>query len=252
MKNENYVLSNQPEYFVMGLPLLTEFGVVRPIKVKEYPKFQNEIEILKMQDWEIKDLLKKKIRGQGNEDLIIETLKNSTLLTCIQTNVGGLRVLYNNIFSKIVENYDDKLFLMRFRSQAEFDSFRVLLLDYNRISYTKWNPNPEIRAWEIKSLFMKKSKGVSIDFDSIFTSLCCVGLKPHDLNDLTICQFYGIFKRLELFKSYDTATLYKTVDAKDSIKVEEWFKSTIQKEADTLLEGSDALRDSNAFMKSSK
>ena len=138
MKYDNYVLSTQPEYFVMGLQLRTEFGLIKPIKVKEYPKMQNEIEILKMQDWEIKNLLKKKIKGQGNEELILESIKENTLLTCIQTNVDGLRNLYNGIFSKMIDKYDDKMFLMMFKSQAEFDNFRIMLLDYNRIPYYNW------------------------------------------------------------------------------------------------------------------
>lgn len=55
-------------------------------------------------------------------------------------------------------------------------------------------------------------------------------MKPHDVNDLTMYQFYALFNRLQFFKSYDTSTLYKTVDAKDKVKVIEWFKSTREKE----------------------
>ena len=52
---------------------------------------------------------------------------------------------------------------------------------------------------------------------------------------MTLKQFYSVFKRIEYFKSYDTTTLYKTVDTKDSIKVIDWTTNYNDKSDEVLL-----------------
>jgi hypothetical protein len=225
LATELYVTPEQEDLFVIGLPLKTKYGFIRPIKVKEYPKYIQWIEFLKFQDWEVKRIIRQQVKGTMYEETVKEDLENNTLFRCIQTNVFKLKDAYGEIFKELMPNdYSDDFFYKNVTSQVEFDELRRLILSFNRIEYREKNPNPEIeRGFKMKEWLASK-KGNVITFDSMYTSLC-VNSKPHDINDYTLSQFYGSFKRLEMFKLYDTTTLYKTVDSKDKVKVVEWFKS---------------------------
>lgn len=224
----NYLTPSQYDFSIISIPLKTDYGLVRPIKVKEYPSMIIDIEILKMADWEIKNWIKRSVKGTIIEDVVKEELEGKTALKCIQTNLNGLRDKYNELFKKIVIDFDDN-FIYKFQSQSDFDEFKKQILDYNRINYIEWNPNPLLRRYQKMDLFAKKAINGSIDFDAIYTSLMCVGHSPHNINDYSLAQFYGAFTRLQLFKQYDTTTLYKTVDSSGKLEIVEWFKSALDK-----------------------
>ena len=120
-------------------------------------------------------------------------------------------------------------------TQSEFDDFRKLILSFNGVEFVEANPNPEIQKFNIMKSIINRSKGSQVTFYSIVTSVAVVGgFRPHDIVDFTLFQLYAYFKRIEFFKMYDTTTLYKTVDAKDSIKIIDWFKSAKDKEEEKL------------------
>lgn len=231
-KPEYFLTPTQQDLFVIGSNLKTEYGTIRPFKVKEYPNMIFDIQILKMADWEIKSLLKKQIYGDVLADSILSDLSTLPLIECIKINTLGLRDKYNEIFSKIMLDFDASKFLYRFRTQEDFDSFRMLILDYNGIDYVIWEKNAELRYYQKLELFFNKATGKTVDFDAIFTSLMAIGMKPHDINDFTLNQFYSAFKRLQFFKAYDTTTLFKTVDSKNKIEISEWFTSTKERDKD--------------------
>lgn len=225
-KSKYYLEPNQSDLSIISIPLKTEYGIIKPIKVKEYPSLMVDIEILKMQDWEVKSWVKKSIKGSYLENTVNEDLDNNTMLECIKQNLIGLRDKYNAIFEKIVIDFDDK-FIFQFTSQEKFDEFRKQILAYNRINYIEWNPNPLLRKYQKMDLFAKKTLSGSVDFDAIYTSLMCVGHSPHNINDYSLAQFYGAFTRLQYFKQYDTSTLFKTVDSSGKTEIVEWFKSAL-------------------------
>jgi hypothetical protein len=232
-KIDNYVVSAQSDMFVIGLPLKTDYGFVRQIKVKEYPTMLIELEILKMADWELKSMIKKQIKqikGGIVADSVLSDLSTKPLINCIQLNTAGLRTKYGEVFSKFMIDYEGDKFFERFKTQSDFDSFRNAVLDFNGIDRVEWNPNPELRRFQRLEQHFNKMSGRSVDFDAMFTSLMAIGHKPHDINDFTLYQFNSAFKRLQMFKMYDTTTLYKTVDAKGRIEIIEWFKTTKDKD----------------------
>lgn len=72
---------------------------------------------------------------------------------------------------------------------------------------------------------MQKSKGESLTFEAMYTS---VGLAfGKDPDDMTLYKFYKYFDRLSQFKNYDTTTLFATVST--DVKIEPWFKSFEEK-----------------------
>ena len=244
-----FIKSEQEQFYCTGLPMKFNTWKIKPIKVKEYPLYWEYIEFLKLQGWEVKSRIIKEIKGSIIETFVKEQLNDSSFLVCIQNNVFKLRDHYSQIFELFVEDFDPKFF-HTVSDQEQFDNLRKLILSYNGIEFVETNPNPEIQRFNRMKLLINKSKGAHIDFDSMYTSIC-VGLcmKPHDVNDLTMYQFYALFNRLQFFKSYDTSTLYKTVDAKDKVKVIEWFKSTKEKEEETLYNSTEDLKKANVFMK---
>ena len=147
-KMDLFLSENQQDLYVIGLNLHTPYGTIRPIKVKEYPNLLIDISILKMADWEVKSLLKKQINGNVLADSVMGDLSTLPLYQCIQNNVLGLRDKYNDIFSKIILDFDASKFLYKFKSQEDFDSFRILILDYNNVDYIVWKKDPRSRYYQ--------------------------------------------------------------------------------------------------------
>lgn len=253
-KAKYFITTNQIDLSIISIPLKTKYGTIRPIKVKEYPNLLIELEILKLQDWEIKKIIKKTIKGLPLESFLIEQLENKTALKCIQENmlsnkklgIEGLLDKYNNLFRKLVIDFEDN-FMMKFANQTEFDEFRKLILDYNRIGYIDWNPNPRLRHFQKLDIFAKKTINKDIDFDAIYTTLMCAGHSPHNINDYSLAQFYSAFSRYQYIKSYDTSTLFKTVDNK--YEITEWFKSTLSKNSVQDRDWEDIQKENSNFTK---
>lgn len=232
-KADLFVTEKQDSMWVLGLKLKTPYGYVRPLKVKEYPIYYQHIEFLKLQGWEITKFILREIKGTSVEDSIKSDLKNNSFLTCVQNNVFQLRNQYLEIFNIFVDDFEDKYLWQM--TQSEFDDFRKLILAFNGVEFVEANPNPEIQKFNVMKSIINRSKGSQVTFDSIVTSVAVGGgFRPHDIVDFTLYQLHAYFKRIEFFKMYDTTTLYKTVDAKDSIKIIDWFKSAKDKEEEKL------------------
>lgn len=240
-KTDLFVTEEQEHMWILGSRLKTDYGFIRPLKVKEYPIYSQQIEFLKLQGWEIKSNIIRVVKDTMVEESVTRDLKGNGFLTCVQNNVFQLRSQYLEIFHIFVDDFEDK-YLWEM-TQDEFDWFRRLILAFNGVEYAETNPNPEIQKFNIMKSIINRSKGAQITFDAIVSSIGVgCGLKPHDIADFSLYQLYAYFKRLEFFKMYDTTTLYKTVDSKDSIKVIDWFKSAREKEEDKLYENVEQLK----------
>lgn len=240
-KTDLFVTEWQEHMWILGSRLKTQYGFIRPLKVKEYPIYSQQIEFLKLQGWEVVNGILRTIKGMKEEESVKRDLKSNGFLVCVQNNVFQLRSQYLEIFNIFVDDFEDK-YLWEM-GQDEFDWFRKLILAFNGVEYTEANPNPEIQKFNIMKSIISRSKGSQVTFDAIVSSVGVgCGLKPHDIADFSLYQLYAYFKRLEFFKMYDTTTLYKTVDSKDSIKVIDWFKSAREKEEAQLYESVEQLK----------
>ena len=246
---------NQEEDWIIGFPLETEYGYIKPIKIKDRIRLSNEMNFLKLEGWQVTKEIIKVISNDVNKEDITRQLKDNSFITCVKNNVKNLRTTYKHIFDNFfVDKFDERLFSTM--SQTDFDDLRFLILDFNSISYRKVNPNPEIDKFDRNKFHMAQAKGQVISFDTMYTTLMTKeggGHLPWDIIEFTIRQFVHCFKRVEFVKGNEVTTLYKTVDSENKIEVINWFKSTMREEREEKsYESIDALRNSGVAFSNSK
>jgi len=250
-----YNTIDREEYWIVEIPLKTDYGYIKTIKVKDMIKYSEELDFLKLQDWEIKDSLKTFLsqteydKYEKDKELI-EDFQNEEFINILRYNILGVRDRYNNIFKKFVINFDEKCYWKM--TSREFKEFRKLILDYNAINYYERNPNPEIEKFNLIKFYIAQKKGQNITFDIIYTTLMSGlggGHSGEHINNMTTRQFYHLFKRIEFIRMNEITTLYKTVDTKDAIKVIEW-SSPIEKDnnGDKEFSSVEELKRKNAFL----
>lgn len=225
---DDYVLPNQDTLWISGLPLKTRWGFVRPVKIKSYSKMGTEFELLKLQGFEIKDIIRKECRGSATEELTKDILDGSSFLELVRNNFWNLRDRYKSAFGRFIEDFDEKSFWTM--QQTEFDELRELILRFNGIQFYKKSQDPDIERFNIMERIMKKQKSAGgIEFDAVYALLMTsAGHKPHDINDFTVLQFYSAFSSIQNQKNHDATILFKTVDPK--IEIVEYFQSLKAKE----------------------
>lgn len=234
IKHKNNILEvDNIDFYIIGKNLKTKWGILRPIKVKEYSDMIIKLSVLSMEFWEIKSIILKEIDNDENYTHIRNQLNEKTLIQCIQKNIYGLRDVYNGIFKEVFLDFDEKNMIYSITSDEEFLELKSKILQFNGIKPKKKSKNPEIEKYNKMREFLMKSKNGDVDFSAMYTSMIAFcGLKPHDINDFSLHQFFEVFKRLEMGKAFDTTTLFKTVDSKDKIKIINWYQSTlIEKES---------------------
>ena len=232
---DDYVLPNQEPLWIQGLPMKTNYGFVRPVKIKSYSRFAGDFEFLKLQGFEIKDIIRKECRGSATEDLTKEILDGTSFLELVRNNFWSLRDRYHSAFGRFIDEFDIKSFVTM--TQTEFDELRELILKFNGIQYYKRHPNPEVEKFNIMER-LNKRKGASggIEFDAVYALLMTReggGHKPHDINDFTILQFYSAFNSIQNQKNHDATILFKTIDPK--IEIVEYFQTIREKKDDGLV-----------------
>jgi len=220
----NYCTIEEKDMWIQGFPLKTEYGIIKPLTIKEYNRYSIEINFLKLQNWEIEKLIKKEYEEDEIKlDILKSDFKRNEFITNIRNNVCGIRDEYLKIFKIFIIGFEDKFFWEI--NTNEFNNLRKLVLDFNDIFLYEANPNPEIERYNRMKSYMAFKKGKLLVFDTIFTTLMSGiggGHSVDDINNMTIRQFHSLYKRIEFIKAYDTTTLYKTVDTKGDIEIVGW------------------------------
>lgn len=227
---DDFVLPNQEALWITGLPLKTKYGFIRPSKIKSYSRYAVDFEFLKLQGFEIKNIIKKECKGSPTEELIKEMLDGVSFIQLVRNNFWKLRDRYNTAFGNFIEDFDTKQF--ETMQQIEFDELRELILKYNGIQFYRKSQDPIVEKFRFYQRVMatKNSSG-AIEFDSVYSLLMTQaggGHKPHDINDFTILQFYSAFNSIQNQKNHDATILFKTIDPK--IDIVEYFTSVRAKE----------------------
>ena len=246
---ENFIPS-----WIMGYPLLTEYGYIKPIKINEFFKKEifSSIEFLKLQDWQVKNQILSFVKKTYPDrfDSVKEDFDKFDFMTCVRNNVMGLRTDYTRIFSLFVNQFNPKsLWTMAF---SDWDRLRKLILDFNDIYYHEANPNPEIERYNKMKQFLAMKKGGTIEFDAMYSLLMTKeggGHQPSEINEWTYRQFNSAFKRIQFNKAHEVTTLFKTVDTQNSIEIVEYYK-TFREEDNTgqSFESVEDLKKTNAFL----
>lgn len=231
---DNY--NDNREFRILGLPEKTKYGIIKPFKVKQYPKIAKYLPLLKSSTNKTKsNLLQLMIRNYDNKEQreqFENLIKSEDLVFFIRNNTFQIKQNIDELLDIIFEKRHKKLEDVIFNSDEEWNVFRKKVLDINGFSV---DDNEEEREKsDLERLFdtaeevINEKKGLATDFDAMYTSILVeTGMQPKEINNLTINQFFTIFRRIGKFKQYETARLFKTVDASGKIKIIPW--STIDK-----------------------
>jgi hypothetical protein len=214
-------MKNIKEFYILGLPIDTEIGQCEFIKVKDYPDYFADLQIMSLNKLNI--IYKYHEINKNHEyDDVIQELEKLNLFEIV-VRIPEIQIAYYNVFLKVFGNEE---VLQNINSQ-NFEYYRKLVMEMNCVKEEIINPNPEIQRFIEKSKRVKQQESEPMSFSDIVSSVVGYnGLSYKDINEMTIYQLYMTFHRIARIKGYDTAVLFKTVQEKfkENIKVEEWCK----------------------------
>jgi len=206
-----------PEFYILGLPIETEIGECQFIKVKDYPDYFNDLQIISLS----KDHLIYKygqLNKNGKLDEFIAELNKLTLFE-IATNLPELQQSYYRVLVKVFNTEE----VLKHIHQDNFDNFRKLIMTMNCLKEEEINPNPEIQRALERSRRVKAQEKEKLTFADMCSSVVGFnGLTYQDINEFTIYQLYMTYYRIAHIKNYDTTTLFKTVS--NDVKIDSWSK----------------------------
>jgi hypothetical protein len=209
------------EFYILGLPIDTDIGQCEFIKVKEYPDYFADLQIMSLNKLHI--IYKYHEINKNHEfDDVIKELEKLTLFEIV-TGIPEIQMAYYRVFLKVFGN-EEALYKI---NNQNFDYYRKLIMDMNCVKEEVINPNPEIQRFIEKSKRVKQQDSEPLTFADIVSSVVGYnGLSYQDINEMTVYQLYMTFHRIAQIKGYDTAVLFKTVQEKfkENIKVENWCK----------------------------
>lgn len=209
-------MKNVEEFYILGLPIETDVGECNFIRVKDYPDYFMDLQIVSMNKGKIihdYTLLNK----TGQLTAFIEQL-NKLELFDIVTGIPDLRDAYIRLFRKVFndENIIEKITI------DNIEQYRSLILKMQCIKEEIVNPNPEIQKAIERSRRVKAQDAEKLTFSDMVTSTVVgTGIDYELINEWSIYRLYMTFHRISKFKNYDTSTLFATVSS-EKVKIEGW------------------------------
>lgn len=216
----SYSIQNIEEFYVLGIPIKTDLGDCHFLKVKDYPNFFMDLQILSLSKWHVLSEYRKVNKDPEFEKILDEMEKLD--LFYLVTSVPELLNSYTKIFEKV---YREKDAFYSIESAESFDFHRELIMRMNVVKEEKVNPNPEIQKAIERSQRLKNQNAEKLTFADIVTSIVGYnGLSYSDINEFTIYQLYMTYYRIAQLKNYDTTTLFATVST-EKVEIEDWSKN---------------------------
>lgn len=206
------------EFYILGLPVETPIGNCSFIKVKDYPDYFMDLQIVALTK---NHLISKytELNKDGSITEFVDALHKASLYE-IATGIPEVNSAYVKLFGKV---FNDKQILVDI-NEENFSYYRNLVLTMNCIKEEIINPNPEIQKAIERSRRVKSREGEKIEFADIVTSVVGYnGLTYENINDFSIYQLYMTYYRIAQFKNYDTSTLFATVSS-EKIDIDSWSK----------------------------
>lgn len=213
------------ELFIFGdhYEIQTNIGICHFVLTKDYPKLMKFVPYLYLEKQDILLNIIDKYRDEFNEVSLLEFIQY------FKEPPYDLYNSYKELFQLVfMDDVFDKI-----QSDEELKGYLELIKEMNCIHYEKPNPNPEIEYYNKLERIMKERSGEVITLKSMITS---VGLYTNPF-ELTIYQLHAWFERISMFKTYNTTTLFKTVDSK--MNIIPWYKDEDAKKNNTSLSDSD-------------
>lgn len=204
------------EFYILGLPVKTDIGYCHFLKVKDYPKLYNDLQIFSLTKWHYVH----KLMELNKDNKEAERLKDLTLAQIVHS-IDEIRRVYEKVFAHF---FQDVNAFSKIQTEQEFDYYRGLILKLSCIKEEEVNPNPEIQKWIEKSRRVKSQQGEKMSFADIVTSVSALkGISYEEINEMTLYQLYMDFYRIASKIDYDTGTLFATVSTEE-VKIEGWNK----------------------------
>ncbi len=230
-------MDNIEDFYILGVPIKTKIGILYPIYMSHYWILNKYVSVLVLEKEDVVDYLNK--LSQVNEEfkMLFECAKEVGLHELI---VNFKDDKFNQFF--LHDIYIDYKYFFKFcfredvfdkiQNDEELQYYIELIKDFNDIKYQKPNPNPEIAKFDLLERQLLEAKGELINFEAMYTSnLITSGIHP---NEMTIYQFNKAFDRIGVFKSYDTSTLFKTVDVENKVDITPWYSEIKKKKPSTI------------------
>jgi len=206
------------DFYILGLPIETEIGLVRFLKVKEYPDYHGDLQLMSLNKNNLIYNLSKTNKSGSNTELINLIRQEDSFFKTV-VSIPELSLAYARVFERVFVEDD----VIPKLTEDNFDYYRKLVLVMNCNKEEIVNPNPEIQRAIERSKRVKSQEGESLHFSDIVTSVVGFnGLSYADINEFTIYQLYMTFHRIGQFKNYDTTTLFKT--AFEKVDIDSWSK----------------------------
>ncbi|MEK4907336.1 hypothetical protein [Niallia sp. FSL M8-0099] len=209
-------MKNFQEFYILGLPIETEIGLCNFIKVKDYPDFILDLQIISMnKNKVIHDYSVSNKKGELN-DFIIKLSEMDFF--DIVLGIAELREAYVNVFTKV---FNDESVLSKI-TPDNFEYYRNLVLNMQCIKEEIINPNPEIQRAIERSKRVKAQESSQLTFADMVSSVVVgTGIDYEQINNWSIYKLHMTFQRIAVFQNYDTSTLFATVSS-EKMKIESW------------------------------
>ncbi|MEM5009246.1 hypothetical protein WKH57_00865 [Niallia taxi] len=209
-------MKNVEEFYILGLPIDTEIGECGFIKVKDYPDYFMDLQIVSMNKGKIiydYTLLNK----SGQLTSFIEQLNELDFFDIV-TGIPDLTNAYARLFQKV---FNDESILQKI-TKDNIEHYRSLILKMQCIKEEIVNPNPEIQRAIERSRRVKAQEAEKLTFSDMVTSTVIgSGIDYELINEWSIYRLYMTFHRISKFKNYETSTLFATVSS-EKVKIENW------------------------------
>lgn len=224
-------IENIEDFYILGNPIITDIGICYFLKVKDYMKILQYIDLLSLEKFQlirhykqIFDIGKMTKQFQDSQLQFIEHI------TKVIEQVELIQYIKNEQTAENILKRYKELFQICFKSDVfeliktdeEFDYYRDLIITMNNIPVVKENPNPEIEEYNRLERELAAMESGNITFKSIYTSVWAfVGEEPYNM---TLYKMYALFNRISCFKNSDATTLFRTVS--NEVKTQHWYEDT--------------------------
>lgn len=217
-------LKSKYDFDITRKSVETRIGTLELKTMGEYNRFSKETAIILMDRSDYLSLLSQmdsRIYRLAKELHTFDFLK--------MVNENGISAMGIDLIVELFKSSFKYLFgedvLFKIKDSTEYDELILLIKWVHGLPVEMENPNPVIaRLDKIKKQL--NSKGESMDFDTMYSSVwIAIGQKP---DTLTIYEFTELLFRISSIRSYETTTLFKTVDMKNDITVTSWSENRLK------------------------
>lgn len=223
--------------YILGEPIVTPIGTATPIRVGDYDVLAKHMGSIFIDKAQVVKILASVVEQDEVFQPFLDFAKEVDFLefvryfddkqyeeTFLYAFYSDQKELFKYIFGEDVFN--------KIKDMEELQEYRKLIIEMNDINYKPPNPNPELARLDRLKQKLIEMKGDSITFEAMYTSVLINSTVPP--NNLTLYQFNKVFDRIGHFKSYETSTLFKTVDQGGKLEISPWYKTTEEEKQGTI------------------